>query len=327
MNTSKPEISIVVPLYNEEGNVEELHRYISETLDSTSRSYEIIYVNDGSTDKTIHKLLKLPDPHERVYILALKGNSGQTAALAAGFSQCKGDIVISMDGDLQHDPREIVNFLEGIDEGYDIVSGWRKDRVDPYLSRKLPSKIANWIMARWSGIPLHDFGTTFKAYRSEVIKNVTLYGEFHRFIPALIEGMKVKIKEIPIRSSHRTSGKSNYNISRTFTVFFDLLRIRFLTRYLNRPLQVFGSFGFVLGTTGFGIALYLTYVKFFHGISIMEYRAPMFLLSILLMLVGSQFLTMGLLGEIIVKVYYKLSNTRIFTVDKMYRPGDNLKLE
>ncbi len=320
MNSRIPEISVVVPLYNEEDSVIELNRLITDTLDETNRTYQIIYVDDGSCDQTIQKLLSLSDPHQRITILSLKGNSGQTAALAAGFDHAVGKIVLSMDGDLQHDPREIPNFLKGIDEGYDIVSGWREQRVDPYWSRKLPSRIANGLMARLSGIPIHDFGTTYKAYRSEVVKSISLYGDFHRFIPALIEGMKVRIKEIPIKSLPRTSGKSNYSLSRTITVAFDLIRIHFLTKYLNKPLQAFGSVGFGLGFSGFLIALYLTYVKLFHGISIMTSRGPLFLLSILLMLIGTQCLTLGLLGELIVKLYHNLPGSRIYTVQNILHP-------
>ncbi|MCD4653016.1 glycosyltransferase family 2 protein, partial [bacterium] len=287
------------------------------------RTYELIYVDDGSHDKTMDELLKLKDSSGTIRIIKLWSNSGQTAGLAAGFDNCRGKVVISMDGDLQHDPREIPNFIHWIDQGYDIVSGWRENRVDPYLSRKLPSRIANWTMAKLSGYPLHDFGTTYKAYKSEVIKSVVLYGQFHRFIPALVERLKPKIKEIPIKSLPRIGGKSNYNIGRTFTVFFDLIRIHFLTKWLNRPLQIFGSIGFGLGTIGFMIALYLSILKFSTGIAIMEYRAPLFLLSILLMLIGSQLLTMGLLGEIIVKLYYKIPGSRIYTVECELSPGDH----
>ena len=320
--SANPEISVVVPLYNEETAVDTLHIKLTQTLNATGRTYELLYINDGSTDGTFKKLIELRDEISKTRIVSLKGNSGQTAALAAGFSLATGTIIISMDGDLQHDPCEIPSFLAGIDEGFDIVSGWRAQRVDPFFSRKLPSKIANRIMAKWSGINLHDFGTTYKAYRREVINSVVLYGQFHRFIPALVEGMKIRIKEIPIKSLPRTAGKSNYNISRTFTVFFDLIRIRFLMHYLNRPLQFFGSFGFALGSSGFMVALYLSYLKIFQGISIMAYRAPLFLLSILLMLVGSQFLTIGLLGEIMVKLYYNLPNSKIFTIDRIDTPHE-----
>lgn len=322
MTQKQPEISVVVPLYNEEASVPELHRRLVETLDSLGAPYELIYIDDGSRDQTLKTLLALPDPEDAVRIIKLWSNSGQTAGLAAGFDHCRGHIIISMDGDLQHDPREIPNFIRGIEEGYDIVSGWRENRVDPFITRKLPSRIANWCMARLSGIQLHDFGTTFKAYKAEVIRSVALYGQFHRFVPALVEGLTPKIKEIPIQSLPRQGGRSNYNLGRTFTVFFDLIRIHFLTRWLNRPLQIFGSLGFGLGTIGFLIALYLSILKFSTGISIMEYRAPLFLLSILLMLIGTQFLTMGLLGEIIVKLYYKLPQSKVYTVECELKPGD-----
>ena len=313
-----PEISVVIPLFNEEGNVEILFDQLNQTLKTINRSYELIFVDDGSQDRTRDICLKIQCNHPELIIVALKGNCGQTAALSAGFDYAKGRIIISMDGDLQHNPREIPKFLKWIDLGYDVVSGWRENRIDPFFTRKLPSRIANWIMAKWSGIDLRDFGTTYKAYRREVIKNTTLYGQFHRFIPALIENMNVKIKEISIESIQRKSGKSNYNIFRTFTVFFDLIRIRFLTRYLNKPLQIFGSIGFILGSLGFAIAFYLSYLKFFEGLVIMEVRGPLFLLSILLMLVGMQFLTIGLLGEIVVKLYYKLPQTTIYTVEKIF---------
>ncbi|MBN1552289.1 glycosyltransferase family 2 protein, partial [bacterium] len=189
-----PEISIIVPLYNEVENVPILHQKISGTMKILNRTYEVVYINDGSSDGTLDALMSLPNEEKNILILNLKGNNGQTAALAAGFDYARGNIIVSLDGDLQHDPSEIPNFIKEIDAGYDIVSGWREHRVDPYFSRKLPSRVANWIMAKWSGVPLHDFGTTFKAYRSEVIKSVSLYGEFHRFIPVLVEGMKINIK-------------------------------------------------------------------------------------------------------------------------------------
>ncbi|MBN1297194.1 glycosyltransferase [bacterium] len=319
-----PDVSIVIPLFNEEASVPELHRRLVETLDATGRSYELVYVDDGSRDRTLDALLHLSDPGGVVRIIKLWSNRGQTAGLAAGFDHSRGAIIISMDGDLQHDPREIPQFLQAIDDGYDIVSGWRENRVDPFFTRKLPSRIANRCMSRMSGIRLHDFGTTFKAYRSEVIRSVVLYGQFHRFIPALVEGMTPKIKEIPIQSLPRVGGKSNYNLTRTFTVFFDLIRIHFLTRWLTRPLQIFGSVGFGLGTLGFAIALYLSILKFSAGISIMAYRAPLFLLSILLMLIGTQFLTLGLLGEIMVKLYHSQPQSRIYTVECELKPGDPL---
>jgi glycosyltransferase involved in cell wall biosynthesis len=321
-HSSHPYVSVVVPFYNEEASIPVLHERLVRTLKETGVDYELVYVDDGSTDRTLHQLLALNDPENRVRIVKLWSNSGQTAGLAAGFDQCRGKIIISMDGDLQHDPSEIPEFLKWIQQGYDVVSGWREKRVDPFFSRKLPSKVANWAMAKLSGLNIHDFGTTYKAYRADIIKSVTLYGDFHRFVPVLVEGMRPRVKEIPIKSLPRIGGKSKYSIGRTITVFFDLIRIHFLTKYLAKPLQVFGTAGFALWAAGFGIALYLSLLKFLCALSIMEYRAPMFLLSILLMLTGTQLLTLGLLGEIMVKIYHKLPDTRIYTIEKILAPGD-----
>ncbi|MGB3975844.1 MAG: glycosyltransferase family 2 protein [bacterium] len=316
----RPYLSVVVPFFNEQASVPILYQRLVDTLKGIDVDYELIFVDDGSMDGTLHELRSLPDPEDRVRIIKLWSNSGQTAGLAAGFDHCRGEVIISMDGDLQHDPAEIPEFLKWIQQGYDVVSGWREKRVDPFFSRKLPSKIANWAMAKLSGLDLHDFGTTYKAYRAEVIQSVTLYGDFHRFIPVLVEGIKPKIKEIPIKSLPRVGGESKYSIGRTFTVFFDLIRIHFLTKYLSRPLQVFGAIGFILWALGFCIAFYLSLIKFMFSLSIMEHRAPMFLLSILLMLTGTQFLTLGLLGEIMVKIYHKLPGTKIYTVEKVLSP-------
>jgi glycosyltransferase involved in cell wall biosynthesis len=309
-------------MFNEEACVSELHRRLVRALDSVNREYELIFVDDGSTDHTLQNLLSLPDPDRRVRVVKLWSNSGQTAALSAGFDHSRGDIIISMDGDLQHDPAEIPEFLKWIDAGYDVVSGWRENRIDPFFTRKLPSRIANGIMSRLSGLKIHDFGTTYKAYRTEVIRAVTLYGDFHRFVPVLVEGMRPKIKEISIKSLQRVGGKSNYSLKRTFTVFFDLIRIYFITKHLSKPLQVFGTMGFGMGLAGFLIALYLSVLKFMYGLPIMEYRAPLFLLSILLMLIGTQLLTLGLLGEIVVKLYHKIPGKKIYTVDTILTPGN-----
>jgi len=325
MNPSHFDVSVVIPLYNEESSIAELYVRLVKAFEGSGLVYELIFVDDGSTDRTLSRLLSLPDVKKNVRIVKLWSNSGQTAGLAAGFDHCRGDVIISMDGDLQHDPAEIPEFIKWINDGFDVVSGWREKRVDPFFTRKLPSKIANWVMAKLSGMEIHDFGTTFKAYRAEVLRSVTLYGDFHRFIPCLVEGVKPKVKEIPIKSLPREGGVSKYNLTRTITVFFDLMRIHFLTKYLNRPLQVFGTIGFGFGTIGFLIALYLSSLKFINGLSIMEHRGPMFLLSILLMLIGSQFFTMGLIGEIIVKLYNKLSNTRIYLVEAELAPGDEYR--
>ncbi|MBN3038401.1 MAG: glycosyltransferase family 2 protein [Candidatus Omnitrophica bacterium] len=310
-------MSIVAPVHNEEKNIEKLYLKLLDVLSKTNRSFEIIFVDDGSTDHSLTLMTQLKQKHKKMKIVKLKKSFGQTAALSAGIDHAHGDVIILMDADLQHDPADIPKFLQKIDQGHDIVSGWRKERVDPFLRRKLPSLVANWMMSKISGIKIHDFGTTFKAYRKEIIKNVRLYGQFHRFIPVLAEGQYASIVEIPIASGKRGGGKSSYTLSRTFTVFFDLIRINFLSRFLSRPLQFFGSFGIGIGFIGFCIVSYLIYLKYAHGLALLAYRAPLFLLSVLLMLVGTQFLTLGLLGEIVVKVYYDNPNTKVYAVEEI----------
>ncbi len=311
---SKCELSVVIPLYNEEAVVGELHERLKAILDQTGRAWEIIFVDDGSKDRTYEKALLLQKADHRLMLIKLRGNFGQTAALAAGFEHAAGDIIIAMDGDLQHLPEDIPKFLEKMDEGFDIVSGWRENRKDPFLTRKLPSKIANRLMSMISGIRLHDFGTTFKAYRREILENVHLYGEFHRFIPVLASWMKANITEIPIENIRQAHRKSHYNIGRTITVFFDLIRLNFLTKYLAKPLQVFGSLGFFLELIGVGIAAHLVYMKYVHGLPLMEYRAPLFILSLLLIVLGVLFIVLGLLGEMIVKLFYDYTGAKLYSI-------------
>jgi glycosyltransferase involved in cell wall biosynthesis len=315
------EISVVVPFFNEEENVPLLAAELRAVLEEMGRSYELVLVDDGSTDGTWERIRALHAESPRVVGVRLLGNQGQTAALAAGFDRARGRIVISMDGDLQHDPREIPKFVAGIDEGYDLASGWRAQRRDDYWRRQVPSKLANRAMAVLSGIPLRDFGTTFKAYRREILENVRLYGQFHRFIPVLAQRMKPRIIEIPIEDRPRLHGRSKYNLRRTFTVFFDLIRLKFLTTYLTRPLQVFGSLGVLLGGSGSLILLWLILKKYLQGISIMEYRAPLFIFSILLTMAGLQLFTMGLLGEMLVKLHHEQPGTRCYVVAEVLPGG------
>ena len=315
-------ISVVVPFYNEELNVRPLYNELTRVLDDIGRTWELIFINDGSRDNTAREIQQLQREDDRIIAVNLKGNQGQTAALSAGFDQARGEVIVSIDGDLQHDPKDLPAFIAAIDSGCDLASGWRKERNDPYWSRMLPSKIANRLMASLSGIPLHDFGTTFKAYRRGILQNIKLYGQFHRFIPVLVMDLKPSIVEVPINDRRRVHGKSNYNIKRTFTVFFDLIRIKFLASYLTRPLQIFGSLGVSFMTLGGLILFWLTAKKYLLGISIMETRAPLFLFSIFLVLTGIHFFSMGLLSEILVKLYYHLPGVKNYVLESVNRVNE-----
>ena len=238
-----PKYSVVVPFHNEEESVTALYDTLKAVMEQVGDTFELIFVDDGSTDRTYRLLEEITAVDSRVMVVKLRRNFGQTCALAAGFDHAQGDFILAMDGDLQHDPAEVPNFLAKLEEGYDVVSGWRKERIDNFIMRRIPSRCANWLMAKLSGVDIHDFGTTYKAYRREVIQNIPLYGEMHRFIPALASWYGASICEIPIKNINREQGKSHYGISRTFRVFFDLMTIRFLLKYMSRPMHFFGSLG------------------------------------------------------------------------------------
>jgi glycosyltransferase involved in cell wall biosynthesis len=315
MKSDSPiQYSIVVPFYNEQENIPPLYMKLTEVLDGIGEPYELVFVDDGSKDNSFKVLSDIYEHDCRVNVVRLRRNFGQTAALKAGFDFARGEIVVSMDGDLQHDPEEIPRFLEKIAEGYDLVSGWRYQRTDHWLTRQLPSRTANWMMAKLSGIELHDFGTTFKAYRREIIQEVQLYGELHRFIPALASSTGAKIAEVPIENRQRKNGKSNYGIGRTIRVFLDLLIVKFLLDYSTRPLQFFGLLG--MGGAGLGSLLgcYLVYEKFYNHKAIMTEHGPLMLLAVALFISGAQFISMGLLGEIIARTYYESQNKPIYAL-------------
>ena len=313
-STSSVRYSIVVPFYNEEENAAPLYVKLTKVMEGLGEPYELVFVDDGSRDNTF-KILNDIYEHDRcVNLVRLRRNFGQTAGLKAGFDFARGEIIISMDGDLQHDPEEIPRFLEKIEEGYDLVSGWRHERRDHWLMRQIPSRAANWMMAKLSGIELHDFGTTFKAYRREIIQDIQLYGELHRFIPALASSVGAKITEVPIANLERTSGKSNYGIGRTVRVFFDLIMIKFLMDYSTRPLQFFGLLGMSGVGLGFVVAIFLTYEKLYKHIPIMTEHGPLMLLAVALLVSGVQFISMGLLGEIVARTYYESQNKPIYSL-------------
>lgn len=312
-------LSVVIPLYNEEENVEELHKKLTETLSKLLISYEIIYVDDGSSDNTLKLLEEIQKKDSHVVVLSLRRNFGQTAALAAGFDFARGDIVITMDGDLQNDPADIPKLIEAIND-VDIVSGWRKKRKDPFLSRRLPSIVANWLIGKVTGVKLHDYGCSLKAYKREVVKNLKLYGEMHRFIPALASWYGVKIKEVEVTYHPRYRGKSKYGIGKTIKVILDLVTIKFLHSFSTKPIQFFGPIGVLFMILGVIVVGYLVFLKLFKGISIGE--RPLLLGGFFSILIGLNFIGMGLLGEMIVRVYHETQKKPIYILKKILGPED-----
>jgi glycosyltransferase involved in cell wall biosynthesis len=312
-------ISVVIPLYNEEENVVELHRRVKAAMDRTGKEFETIYVDDGSTDGTLPLLQEIQANDRSAVVLSLRRNFGQTAAFAAGFDYARGDVIVTLDGDLQNDPDDIPKLLDLIRE-YDIVSGWRKQRKDPFLSRRLPSIIANWLISKVTGVMLHDYGCSLKAYRREVVKNLKLYGEMHRFIPAVANWYGVKIAEVETTHHPRLRGKSKYGISRTVKVVLDLITVKFLQSFSTKPLQFFGPIGLLSGLIGFLISLYLTVEKVLLGRDIGG--RPLLLFGALLIIVGIQFIGMGLLGEMMVRVYHETQKKPIYVIKKVSRHED-----
>ena len=309
------EVSVVIPIYNEEGNIRELYTKLNDVLSIITENYEVIFVDDGSTDNSFNILKEINTENKNVVVVKFRRNFGQTAALSAGFDHFKGDVIITMDGDLQNDPEDIALLLTKINEGYDIVSGWRVDRKDPFFTKKLPSKFSNWLASKLTGVKLHDFGCTFKAYRREVVENINLYGEMHRYIPALASQMGVSIAEVKVRHHPRQHGKSKYGITRLIRGMLDLITVKFLLSYSMRPLQLFGIPGIISLFIGFVIGAYLTIERFFFGMSLAD--RPLLLLAVLLIFLGVQFITMGLLGEIITRTYYEIQGKPIYAVKEI----------
>ncbi len=315
-----PKYSVVIPVLNEAASLRELHRRLSEIMTGRYDPVEFIFVDDHSTDATPEILTELADLDARVVFLRFKRNYGQTVALAAGFDHARGEIVLSMDGDLQHDPSDIPHLIDTLEAtDADIISGWRQKRVDNFFFRRIPSKVANWLMAKLSGVKIHDFGTTFKVYRRETIKDVRLYGELHRFIPALASLNGAKVLEVPIRNIPRPEGKSHYGISRTFRVFFDLITIRFMLRYMLRPLHLFGPAGVISFLAGAVILLVLFVEKMVTRVQLFVQHGPLLILGMLLCLFGLQFLAMGLVGELMMRNYFEAHQKPIYRLERL--PG------
>lgn len=314
-HTGAPEldISVVLPVYNEAGNLQEFVPELSATLQTMGRPYEIIAVDDGSKDDSVQILRDLKHKEPNLRIISFRRNFGQTAGFAAGFDLSRGVYVITMDADGQNDPADIPGMLDVMIEGeYDIVSGWRQDRKEPFLSRRLPSMIANQIIGRSTGVELHDYGCSLKIYHRDVVKNINLYGELHRFIPALASGVGVRVAEVPVNDRPRKYGTSKYNLTKTIRVILDLLTVSFLLSYMGRPMQLFGLAGLVSGGVGFGVALYLALFKIITGADIGS--RPLLSLAILLMILGGQFLVMGLLGELQARTYFEVQNKPIYMI-------------
>ncbi|MBI2820771.1 MAG: glycosyltransferase family 2 protein [Acidobacteria bacterium] len=313
-----PKVSVVVPFHNEQETVRELYWKLSEVMTAPADSTEFVFVDDHSTDGTPMILAELAGRDPRVVVIRLKRNYGQTVALEAGFDYASGDLIISMDGDLQHDPEDIPTLLATLEStGCDIVSGWRKNRMDNLLLRRVPSRVANWLMSKLSGIDIHDFGTTFKVYRRETIKQIRLYGEMHRFIPALASWNGATVVEVPIRNSLRPGGRSHYGLSRTLRVVFDIITIRFLLKYVTRPLHFFGPIGLVGILGGLAIASWLLFQKAVYGTHLFEQHGPLLILGVVLFLAGLQLISAGLVGELVSRTYFESQGKSVYSVEKI----------
>lgn len=307
-----PEISLVIPIFNEAPNIEALYGEITAALDPWGRSYEVLLIDDGSTDGSADLLAALPRRDARFRVIRFRRNFGQTPAFSAGFAYARGQIIITSDGDLQNDPKDIPMLVARLEEGYDIVCGWRKDRKDTLVTRRIPSVIANRLISRATGVELHDYGCSLKAFRSEVVKPLRLYGEMHRFIPAIASEFGVRVAEVVVNHRARRAGTSKYGLSRTIRVILDLLTVKFLLNYATRPLQIFGLVGVILGGAGAAIMAYLAFVRLFMHQAIAD--RPLLLFGILLVSSGLQLLTMGLLAELQARTYHESQDKPTYAI-------------
>lgn len=307
-----PDISVFLPVYNEEPNLRPLHQKLNEALAKLGRSAEIVYVDDGSTDNSLKILRDIAREDNRVRVVGLRRNYGQTAAMAAGIDAARGKVLIPMDADLQNDPADITRLLDKLDEGYDVVSGWRKNRKDKMVTRKIPSMMANRIISWIGGVPLHDYGCSLKAYRRESLEDVRLYGEMHRFIPIYASWAGARVTEIPVEHHPRTMGKSKYGLSRTLKVVFDLMTIKFMASYQTKPIYVFGTFGTFAFVISLLAGLYAVFLKLFHKADFVQ--TPLPILTIVMFAVGVQFMLMGLLAEMLVRTYHESQAKPIYAV-------------
>lgn len=318
-----PEVSVVVPMRNEARNVADFYREVTAALGEFGRPFEVLVIDDGSTDETFDLLAGLQATDPRLRVIRFRRNFGQTAAFAAGFAHARGRFIVTLDGDLQNDPADIPRLVEHAERtGADIVAGWRKDRKDPFISRRLPSTIANWIISHATGVKLHDYGCSLKVFRAEVVKPMKLYGEMHRFLPAIASEFGVTIEEQVVNHRARVHGRSNYGISRTIRVLLDLLTVKFLISYATRPLQIFGLLGGTMGLLGTLVCGYIAFMKYFGDLQ--GDRTWMLLLGILLIFTGVQLVTLGLLAEIQARTYHESQGKPVYVIREIRQtmPGE-----
>lgn len=307
-------LSIIAPVYNEEENIGILYDEITQSV-KRYKEYEIIFVNDGSTDGSLNLLKKLSQKDKRVKIINFRKNFGQSAAISAGFDFCKGKFVITLDSDLQNDPADIPIIVEKLEQGYDIVNGWRKDRKDKFITRKIPSFFGNKLISFITKVKLHDYGCTLRGFKREVVKNLKLYGEMHRYIPAIASRIGIKSIEIPVNHRERRFGKSKYGLGRTFRVILDLISIKYLLSFSHRPLQIFGGTGFFMMFLGFVSGIYLTYVKFVEKQAIQG--RPLLFFTLLMVFLGFQLITLGLIAEMLTRIYHEGLNKNIYSIREL----------
>ena len=313
-------VSVVVPVYNEEDNVLPLLESLRDTLEGLGRPHELVIVDDGSTDATAARLRQAATRIRTLRAVRLRTNFGQSAALAAGFDLAHGEFVVTMDGDGQNDPADIPRLLDTLKEGYDVVSGWRRERRDPFWSRRVPSWLANALISFITGLHLHDYGCTLKVYRREILRDIALYGEMHRFLPALARWVGATVGEVPVGHRPRASGTSKYGLGRTIRVLLDLATVKFLMSYWTRPIQIFGLLGLCVGGTGALLAAVLSYQRIFQGVSLAN--RPILLLAVLLVVVGFQFVSMGLLGEMLVRTYHESQQKPVYIIREIISEHD-----
>jgi glycosyltransferase involved in cell wall biosynthesis len=314
-NGKKIDISIVIPIYNEAENVNLLYDSLNNVLPALNKNYEVILVDDGSTDKTFERLVEIHKKNKKYKIIRFRRNFGQTQAMRAGFEYARGDTLITMDADLQNDPADIPKIIKKMEEGYDIVSGWRKNRKDKMISRRIPSIIANKLISGLFGVRLHDYGCTLKAYKKEILDNIELYGEMHRYIPALASWMGVKVAEIPVNHNTRKFGKAKYGISRTTRVILDMITIKFLLTYSKKPMQIFGLVGMFTSAAGIIITTYLIIARLFFNQPLST--RPLFILSIFIIFIGIQLVTMGLFGELMMRTYHEVAKKPTYVIKEI----------